>query len=598
MCHTATSTSMSCQRKMRVDGKAILLVLLSIIATKDLATRAAAEEISVCHSTSEVECFAPPTSSRDDCFAWFPSRAKDLLTPLFPNVTLLACAWEEHPLLSKVSLSNRNQSGGIHRIPTAFHNGTFVASHQSGENSDTDKLSWISLVSVEDIPSILSQTINGHPLIHGSDYKLVKKIVMPPSHEYAGEEYMGMLPKPQYSIQEILHHFHYGGFSLVVDSMQKRTEDVAKKAEELKDAFAVKNVGVNLYLTPEALEDYRDQSGGFTEKQVRQGFEAHWDWMDVFVIQISGQKRWSVAKQPTIYLSNKDQKRKPTKEEAEYFASKEGHFLDITLCPGDALYIPRGFVHNASTIDFEQLKSYSGYDDAWDGCPDYTADSALGQSLASRLNGPSLHLTFGIEHGCKGTMEALLHHALHAYFANAPSSNFMDKISTCGATWKSILHYSLGEVARRQHKCDNPAYNGVVARDGCGGNAILRRSALSFPNVGNGLSSDKMQQTSNLKQMYQKSIDAFLLSADMTRALEFVKSHVMQPSDPKLSFCFPGYSSKDAITCVDELLSSTDATSGRFLQIVKGFVVYASANFDAALIHMNKHVVSHFDKKQ
>lgn len=35
------------------------------------------------------------------------------------------------------------------------------------------------------------------------------------------------------------------------------------------------HVGVNLYLTPEALED--EEGGG---KQDRQGFEAHWDWMD------------------------------------------------------------------------------------------------------------------------------------------------------------------------------------------------------------------------------------------------------------------------------------------------------------------------------
>jgi hypothetical protein len=198
-------------------------------------------------------------------------RANHLLTSLFPDVASLACAWEDHPLLSKVSLSNENRSRPIQRIPATFHNDTSVASHPSRENSDTDKLSWASLVSVEDIPSILSQTSDGHPLIHGSDYKLVKKIVMPPSHEYAGEEYMGMLPKPYYSIQEILHHFHHGGFSLVMDSMQKRTDGVAKKARELEDAFAVKHVGVNLYLTPEALEDDLDQSGGFTQKQVRQG---------------------------------------------------------------------------------------------------------------------------------------------------------------------------------------------------------------------------------------------------------------------------------------------------------------------------------------
>eukprot|EP00804_Cyclotella_cryptica_P005941 CCRYP_000207-RB/>CCRYP_000207-RB protein AED:0.33 eAED:0.33 QI:1051/1/1/1/1/1/2/171/318 len=318
--------------------------------------------------------------------------------------------------------------------------------------------------------------------------------------------------------------------------------------------------------------------------------------MDVIVVQLSGRKRWSVAKEPTIYLSNRDQKRKPSKEEAAYFASDDGHYLDFTLCPGDVLYIPRGFLHNASTIDFEEFEGTNGYDDAWDGCPVYAMDSAVGQSLASRVHGPSLHLTFGIEQGCDGTMEALLHHALHAYFADAPSFHSTVAIPSCDATWKSILHFSLGEVARRHHECDSTAYNGVDTIDECNGNAILRRSVWLLPHVGNNLSLDEMQQLSNLKKMYRKSIDAFLLLANMTRALEFVKFHVMQPFDANLPFCFPGYTTKNAITCVDELLAATNATSGRFGEVVQGFVAYASANFDAAIKHMHQHVNKFVEK--
>ena len=58
----------------------------------------------------------------------------------------------------------------------------------------------------------------------------------------------------------------------------------------------------------------------------------------VIVIQLSGRKRWSVAREPSVYLSGKDQKRKPTRKEVEELQ----HYSEFTLCPGDILYIPRG----------------------------------------------------------------------------------------------------------------------------------------------------------------------------------------------------------------------------------------------------------------
>jgi hypothetical protein len=50
---------------------------------------------------------------------------------------------------------------------------------------------------------------------------------------------------------------------------------VAEFGRWLENEVKGVHVGVNLYLTPEALED--EEGGG---KQDRQGFEAHWDWMD------------------------------------------------------------------------------------------------------------------------------------------------------------------------------------------------------------------------------------------------------------------------------------------------------------------------------
>jgi hypothetical protein len=243
----------------------LLHLLLTFVATSSLLSVLARGEPSI--DTAEATCPSAANNLNGNSLVWPPRSAHPLLAQLFPNVTEFTNAWEIHPLLTKRSRSegdNRSLRQENH-IPTNFHTDTSLTSNQSNSIN-----SWISVLSINDIPTILSQRLDDHPLIHGRDYKLVKKIIIPSSHESAGEEYMGMLPKELYSIQEVLHNFHYKGFSLVIDKMQKRWRGVADKAVELEEALGVQHVGVNLYLTPEALED-EDGNGGWTDKQVRQG---------------------------------------------------------------------------------------------------------------------------------------------------------------------------------------------------------------------------------------------------------------------------------------------------------------------------------------
>lgn len=119
------------------------------------------------------------------------------------------------------------------------------------------------------------------------------------------------------------------------------------------------------------------------------GFESHWDHMDLIVLQLSGIKLWKVAKEPFLYLSSQDQKRKPTREELNVAK----YFDDFHLQLGDAPYIPRSCIHNESTV-------------------------VIGTSSDDGI--PSLHLTFGVEHKCETTVVALLHHANHNFAATLP----------------------------------------------------------------------------------------------------------------------------------------------------------------------------------
>jgi hypothetical protein len=73
---------------------------------------------------------------------------------------------------------------------------------------------------------------------------------------------------------------------------------------------------------------------------------------------------------------------------------------------------------------------------------------------------PSLHLTFGMEHGCQTTVEALLHHAIETHAASggmgakmAIPSRDCPMAAGRDIPWKDVLHFAVAEVARRQDMC-------------------------------------------------------------------------------------------------------------------------------------------------
>jgi hypothetical protein len=82
-------------------------------------------------------------------------------------------------------------------------------------------------------------------------------------------------------------------------------------------------VWANLYLTPAR----------------SQGFAAHFDRHDVFILQIAGEKRWEVW--PPDYLLPLKDSRAPQPKQTH------GPPESLLLKPGDLLYLPRGFVHQA-----------------------------------------------------------------------------------------------------------------------------------------------------------------------------------------------------------------------------------------------------------
>jgi len=96
----------------------------------------------------------------------------------------------------------------------------------------------------------------------------------------------------------------------------------------------LQHVYVNCYVTPPGSQAVRP----------------HTDDRDVFILQLCGQKAWKVYGNPPVkfpYTNEEVGKAQPVPEEV----FSEGPVIDRVLCPGDVLYMPRGYVHEARCSD-------------------------------------------------------------------------------------------------------------------------------------------------------------------------------------------------------------------------------------------------------
>jgi hypothetical protein len=90
------------------------------------------------------------------------------------------------------------------------------------------------------------------------------------------------------------------------------------------------------------------QANSYYTPRASQGFAVHHDTHDVFVLQVSGEKRWLVY-DPRFELPLKHQRW------SKELGDPGPVVLDTTLRAGDTLYLPRGWPHEALTSDTDSL---------------------------------------------------------------------------------------------------------------------------------------------------------------------------------------------------------------------------------------------------
>jgi ribosomal protein L16 Arg81 hydroxylase len=134
------------------------------------------------------------------------------------------------------------------------------------------------------------------------------------------------------------------------------TIDVARVADEFARGATVVLQALHLHHRPLAVfarELEQDlgqaaQVNAYYTPHSAQGLPVHHDTHDVFCLQVFGHKRWLVY-QPALELPLKDQRYR--RELGEPGAP----VLDVILAPGDTLYLPRGWLHEALTSESDSL---------------------------------------------------------------------------------------------------------------------------------------------------------------------------------------------------------------------------------------------------
>lgn len=143
------------------------------------------------------------------------------------------------------------------------------------------------------------------------------------------------------------------------------------------------------------------QANAYVTPPQNQGFSAHYDVHDVFVLQIEGQKRWQIHR-PVVESPLRDQPWGDRKAQVERQA-QEPPLIEALLSPGDCLYLPRGYLHAATALGGVSTHLTLGVH-VWTRYA--LAEQLMHQALQTLADNPAVRgsLALGVDVGDPGVM--------------------------------------------------------------------------------------------------------------------------------------------------------------------------------------------------
>lgn len=104
----------------------------------------------------------------------------------------------------------------------------------------------------------------------------------------------------------------------------------------------------------EALFDCPFQAYAYLSPPDARGPPAHYDTHDVIALQVAGHKHWRIWDAPWPLPMRMSENAYDHEAVLEH-AKRNAPIAEVTLAPGDSLYVPRGFIHAATTGDEPSL---------------------------------------------------------------------------------------------------------------------------------------------------------------------------------------------------------------------------------------------------
>ncbi|MGY4642662.1 cupin domain-containing protein [Cellulomonas sp. URHB0016] len=176
----------------------------------------------------------------------------------------------------------------------------------------------------------------------------------------------------QVSSVKVLHELAAGS-TLVLQGLHRTWEPIADLTRRLSAEIG-HPCQVNAYVTP-------PQS---------RGFDPHYDVHDVLVLQVHGEKHWTVH----APVHPDPLRSQPWSGHRDAVAARgaEPPVIDATFRPGDALYLPRGWIHSATALGGISIHLTIGI-------AAYTRHDVVQEVLAGLAASPALRtsLPFGLD---------------------------------------------------------------------------------------------------------------------------------------------------------------------------------------------------------